>query len=116
MVDATEGILGIEWIDGTCVRKLLPGGAEAETEVSDTDAAPFTGVGASTHLLVLSDCSLTPYPIDALMGLIGTEIAKMHLANIIHGDLTTSNMILESSPTLRLVQSLSICQHVYSSD
>ncbi len=49
MVDATEGILGIEWIEGTCVRKLLPGGAEAETELSDTDAAPFTGVGASTH-------------------------------------------------------------------
>ncbi|KAF4588005.1 serine/threonine-protein kinase bud32 [Pleurotus pulmonarius] len=83
MVDATEGILGIEWIEGTCVRKLLPG-AEAETELSDADTAPFTGV-------------------DALMGLIGTEIAKMHLADIIHGDLTTSNMILESSQSLRLV-------------
>ncbi|KDQ22583.1 hypothetical protein PLEOSDRAFT_1079844 [Pleurotus ostreatus PC15] len=65
MVDATEGILGIEWIEGVCVRKLLPG--------------------------------------DALMGLIGTEIAKMHLAGIIHGDLTTSNMILESSQSPRLV-------------
>lgn len=28
------------------------------------------------------------------MTLIGTEIAKMHLADIIHGDLTTSNMML----------------------
>lgn len=84
MVDATEGILGIEWIEGMCVRKLLPGGAETETELSGADAAPFTGV-------------------DALMGLIGTEIAKMHLAGIIHGDLTTSNMILESSQSPRLV-------------
>jgi hypothetical protein len=26
--------------------------------------------------------------------MIGTEIAKMHLADVIHGDLTTSNMML----------------------
>jgi TP53 regulating kinase and related kinases len=34
------------------------------------------------------------------MSLIGTEIAKMHMADIIHGDLTTSNMMLRyvSSP------------------
>ena len=32
MVDATEGILGIEWIDGQSVRRLLPGGAEEEEE------------------------------------------------------------------------------------
>ena len=28
------------------------------------------------------------------MGLIGAEIAKMHKGDIIHGDLTTSNMML----------------------
>jgi tRNA A-37 threonylcarbamoyl transferase component Bud32 len=28
------------------------------------------------------------------MQLIGQEIAKMHLADVIHGDLTTSNMML----------------------
>lgn len=28
------------------------------------------------------------------MRLIGNELAKMHLADIIHGDLTTSNMML----------------------
>jgi hypothetical protein len=31
---------------------------------------------------------------DDLMPLIGIEIAKMHLTDIIHGDLTTSNMML----------------------
>lgn len=39
---------------------------------------------------------------DELMALIGNEIAKMHLADVIHGDLTTSNMMLrhpESSNT-----------------
>ena len=30
MVDASEGVLGIEWIEGQCVRKLLPGGEEPE--------------------------------------------------------------------------------------
>jgi TP53 regulating kinase-like protein len=29
MVDAVEGVLGIEWIEGKSVRKILPGG-EAE--------------------------------------------------------------------------------------
>lgn len=31
---------------------------------------------------------------DVLMDLIGVELAKMHIAEIIHGDLTTSNMML----------------------
>jgi hypothetical protein len=31
---------------------------------------------------------------DALMEMVGAEIAKMHRADIIHGDLTTSNMML----------------------
>jgi hypothetical protein len=37
MVDATEGILGIEWIEGKSVRLLLGGGAEDEqaTKVDD---------------------------------------------------------------------------------
>ena len=42
------------------------------------------------------------------MALIGSEIAKMHLADIIHGDLTTSNMILrhpsaQNTPNTSLV-------------
>lgn len=42
-MDASEGILGIEWIEGKSVRRLLPGGAgededELEEEDSETDA------------------------------------------------------------------------------
>ena len=33
MVDAAEGVLGIEWIDGKSVRFLLGGGAEGEEEI-----------------------------------------------------------------------------------
>ena len=35
MVDAVEGVLGIEWIDGASVRVLLGGGAEGEVEVEE---------------------------------------------------------------------------------
>ncbi|EDR02472.1 uncharacterized protein LACBIDRAFT_253889, partial [Laccaria bicolor S238N-H82] len=69
MVDASEGILGIEWIDGKSVRNLLPGVFAAWF--------PFTSE-----------------PLDTLMSLIGIEIAKIHLADVVHGDLTTSNMML----------------------
>ena len=34
---------------------------------------------------------------DELMALVGTEIAKMHLAEVIHGDLTTSNMMVRTT-------------------
>jgi hypothetical protein len=36
------------------------------------------------------------------MHLIGAEIAKMHAADIIHGDLTTSNMMLRHPSSLAL--------------
>ncbi|KAJ3901089.1 kinase-like domain-containing protein [Lentinula edodes] len=84
MVDAAEGVLGIEWIEGQSVRKLLPGGAEDDgpdnvesPDVKDLD--PLTEYGVS---------------VDEVMNLIGNEIAKMHCVDVIHGDLTTSNMML----------------------
>lgn len=60
--------------------------------------------------------------------MIGTEIAKMHLADIIHGDLTTSNMMLRlpsaeakanlassepPSPSTQLVRTLILHPHSY---
>ena len=35
---------------------------------------------------------------DDLLKRIGAEIATMHLADVIHGDLTTSNMMLRLTP------------------
>ncbi|KAI0740144.1 hypothetical protein C8Q76DRAFT_608586 [Earliella scabrosa] len=89
MVDAIEGILGIEWIDGKSVRFLLGGGAEGEVVVEED----FDEVDDEEPP---EEDPLQEYGIsqDSLMELIGTEIAKMHQADIIHGDLTTSNMML----------------------
>ncbi|KAI0247526.1 hypothetical protein BJV78DRAFT_1337909 [Lactifluus subvellereus] len=85
-VDAASGVLGIEWIDGKSVRFLLGSGDEGEQvdQVDGHNADPIDG-----NILTEYDLSK-----DALMVLVGTEIAKMHLADIIHGDLTTSNMML----------------------
>ncbi|KAL1729171.1 kinase-like domain-containing protein, partial [Schizophyllum commune] len=82
MVDAADGVLGIEWIDGMSVRKLLPGGAEDE----GADFAEEHSASDRTIRLTMGS--------DELMGYIGTEIAKMHSVDVVHGDLTTSNMML----------------------
>ncbi|TFK38525.1 hypothetical protein BDQ12DRAFT_605628, partial [Crucibulum laeve] len=86
MVDAADGVLGIEWIEGKSVRKLLPGGAEEEEEELENEQ----------ENLDEEEDPLREYDIsvDTLMSLIGIELAKMHLADVIHGDLTTSNMML----------------------
>ncbi|KAI0822124.1 hypothetical protein BC628DRAFT_1327873 [Trametes gibbosa] len=95
MVDAPEGVLGIEWIDGRSIRFLLGGGAEGEEEV-ENDSEDVEDEAEP------EEDPLQEYGVaqDAVMALIGTEIAKMHQADIIHGDLTTSNMMLRhpSSP------------------
>jgi len=56
MVDATEGLLGIEWIEGKSVKQLLPSGAveeldgeEIEEEISlVADENPLDQFGLST--------------------------------------------------------------------
>ncbi|TFK68920.1 hypothetical protein BDN72DRAFT_646710 [Pluteus cervinus] len=82
-VDASEGILGIEWIDGLSVRRLLPGGTEDEEDL-DGESIHDPQAKLSAHGISVGN----------LMSLIGIELAKMHAADIIHGDLTTSNMML----------------------
>jgi len=114
MVDATEGVLGIEWIEGKSIRMLLGGGAEGEEEQvlepeesPDDDTTDASGESTS-HVDPLDEYQVTigvslvptlfppsdPPCADEIMRLIGSEIAKMHRADIIHGDLTTSNMII----------------------
>lgn len=107
MVDATEGILGIEWIEGKSVRLLLGGGAEDEQEIeiedypedSDEDEPQDEDID-----------SLLEYEVtlDELMSMIGTEIAKMHHADVIHGDLTTSNMMVRHPFGARSLSSMKL--------
>ena len=101
MVDAAAGALGLEWIEGKSVRCLLPGGADDEVDgevkpkVDDDGDDPLKEYGVSVGMLRISSSSIvTESLVEKLMGLIGVQLAKMHAADVVHGDLTTSNMML----------------------
>lgn len=103
MVDAECGVLGLEWIEGYSVRSLLNGGDESETragkgeEVQDKLTAFGITIGVSLsrlHPVWCIDVLTMPCGTEEVMRQIGVEIAKMHLADVIHGDLTTSNMMI----------------------
>ncbi|CAE7206525.1 unnamed protein product [Rhizoctonia solani] len=89
-VHADTGLLGIEWIDGTSVRKVLGGGAEGEEEVEVAEDEDME-TDEQVEIDELKEYGLSG---ERMMTLIGEEIAKMHKSDIIHGDLTTSNMML----------------------
>ncbi|CEL57144.1 Serine/threonine-protein kinase BUD32 OS=Cryptococcus neoformans var, neoformans serotype D (strain B-3501A) GN=BUD32 PE=3 SV=1 [Rhizoctonia solani AG-1 IB] len=88
-VHVDTGVLGIEWIDGTSVRKVLGGGAEGEEEAEVADDEMDVQEDERDELKEIY--GLTQ---ERLMTLIGEEIAKMHKSDVVHGDLTTSNMML----------------------
>jgi TP53 regulating kinase and related kinases len=101
MADAAEGVIAIEWIEGKSVRLLLPGGAEEETDEAEDEFAEEEDADlllsysiSQGELDLLPNTSIIYSHAETLMTMIGTEIAKMHMADIIHGDLTTSNMML----------------------
>jgi len=90
MVDAECGVLGLEWIDGRSVRSLLGGGDEGIIEEDKAAPEGVDGEEPETQ----DELSAFGTTVDEVMHQMGVEIAKMHLADVIHGDLTTSNMML----------------------
>ena len=50
--------------------------------------------------------------VDEVMLLIGAEIAKMHLADVVHGDLTTSNMMLRQPSVTTPEAKASLVSHL----
>ncbi|PAV14995.1 bud32 kinase [Pyrrhoderma noxium] len=89
MVNASEGVIALEWIEGNSVRVLL-GEEDEESEPLEANEEQ----NAESLSEPLSSYNISQ---SELMTLIGIEIAKMHKANVIHGDLTTSNMMLRKS-------------------
>ncbi|KAI0928186.1 hypothetical protein AcV5_005831 [Taiwanofungus camphoratus] len=100
MVDAVEGVLGLELIHGKSVRFLLGGGAEGEEEAIN-DEGENDDLSDEAEEDPLQEYGVTQ---DAVMRMIGTEIAKMHQADVIHGDLTTSNMLVRHPSSSKGVQ------------
>ncbi|KAJ7671939.1 hypothetical protein B0H17DRAFT_1208865 [Mycena rosella] len=73
MVDAAEGVLGIDWIDGNSGKKRGNGSEDEEPDLSIYCTNMASQRSHATHR---------------------ARDRKMHLADVIHGDLTTSNMML----------------------
>lgn len=107
-VDEPAGVVGMEKIEGWSVREVLGGGAEGEMEVDRTEevereaedeeepvVAEEESLPASEGLQALERLQVTP---EALMTTIGAALARLHATSIIHGDLTTSNMMVRLTP------------------
>ncbi|EQL02593.1 hypothetical protein G6O67_003679 [Ophiocordyceps sinensis] len=75
-VDETAGWLMLEWIHGKPVRVNINEWLGARTEGIDGDE-----------------------PLKGLMRRIGSALGQMHKVGFVHGDLTTSNMMLRPSAT-----------------
>lgn len=127
-VDEKAGVIGMERIEGWSVREILGGGAEGEVEVieeqeieedvenkaedsavrEEPEGPESEGLKALKNLGVTqgefssSTISVrkasTKSILEHLMRSIGAALARLHKTMIIHGDLTTSNMMVRLTP------------------
>ncbi|KAG8866103.1 serine/threonine-protein kinase bud32 [Serendipita sp. 405] len=82
LVDVDSGIIAMEWINGKSIRFLL-GDYEGDSGTHNSS------VGETLENYDISE--------GQLMVMMGVALARMHQADIIHSDLTTSNMMLTSN-------------------
>ncbi|KIR55101.1 BUD32 protein kinase [Cryptococcus gattii Ru294] len=127
-VDEKAGVIGMERIEGWSVREVLGGGAEGEVEIiaeqeiegevgNKIEATPVREEPEESEnegLTVLKNLGVTEGKISSstilvrkswvksilehLMRSIGAALARLHKTMIIHGDLTTSNMMVRLTP------------------
>lgn len=126
-VDEKAGVIGMERIEGWSVREILGGGAEGEVEVIEEQeieeeasnkvgvtpvreepeepeneglkALKELGVTQGELSSIIPVCkSSTKSILEHLMRSIGAALARLHKTMIIHGDLTTSNMMVRLTP------------------
>ncbi|GAA5898258.1 hypothetical protein JCM8208_000200 [Rhodotorula glutinis] len=93
LVDVKQGCLGMEWIEGWSVREILGGGQEDDLTAEDNDdeLVEETDGDVREPGEVLRAAGVDE---DEMLRAVGRELGKMHTADIIHGDLTTSNMMV----------------------
>ncbi|GAA5846241.1 hypothetical protein JCM3766R1_000762 [Sporobolomyces carnicolor] len=100
IVDVKSGALGVEWIEGWSVREVLGGGQEEDglPEPADSEEMQDEDADEAEDDDILEFLSTKSVSEDDMLRSIGAEIAKMHIAEIVHGDLTTSNMMVRLTP------------------
>ncbi|WVQ76258.1 EKC/KEOPS complex subunit BUD32 [Cryptococcus sp. DSM 104548] len=109
-VDDKGGVIGMEKVEGWSVREVLGGGAEGEVEVAEDEPEEeveggleqakeaeeeFEGEEQNEGMVALRQLGVSQ---EHLMRSIGTALARLHKTTIIHGDLTTSNMMMRLTP------------------
>ncbi|WOO80354.1 EKC/KEOPS complex subunit BUD32 [Vanrija pseudolonga] len=106
-VDEPAGVVAMERVDGWSVREILGGGAEGEVEVGandevERDAGAEAVVQEEEEEAAESDglkaLRAAGVAVPDLMTAIGAALARLHATAIIHGDLTTSNMMVRMTP------------------
>ncbi|PWN36107.1 kinase-like protein [Meira miltonrushii] len=102
-VDEEQGVLGLEIVDGYSVRELLGGGSEGEDEYEEEEEVQPSNQIASEELILLTNEEGL-----VIMRKIGIQLARMHQAHIIHGDLTTSNMMVRRQKGAASIQSAEV--------
>lgn len=101
LTDLEGGLIGMEWIEGRTLRSLIPTSAKTTSHAKSRTQTELGGATPSTNSAgegSIAD-SMSPEILQRIMFCIGQQLAKMHCADIIHGDLTTSNIMLRSSHT-----------------
>lgn len=81
-LDWESGWLALEWVDGATVRRAL------DDWVKERGTAADAGAGAAVD---------AP-EVMALMASIGRAVGGLHDSGVVHGDLTTSNLMLRPLP------------------
>jgi len=113
-VDEPAGVLGMERVEGWSVREVLGGGAEGEMEVEDYEEVEQEAGATVADAVAAADkareeagntvpegmraLQAIGVTVEALMVAIGAALARLHATGIIHGDLTTSNMMVRLTP------------------
>ena len=94
----------MEKIEGWSVREVLGGGAEGEAaeedaaegeEMDETVGDQTEEEEQSEGMKALKKAGVN---VEDLMSAIGTALARLHVTTIVHGDLTTSNMMVRLTP------------------
>ena len=99
-VDAGRARLFLERVDGPTVKQWLalgPQAAAAAAVVAAAPAASVPGESAAAALAPAAGAAGGPEPFAwclPVAAAVGEAVARIHRAGLVHGDLTTSNMIL----------------------
>ncbi|KAF6835478.1 serine/threonine-protein kinase BUD32 [Colletotrichum plurivorum] len=94
-LDEVAGWLMLEWIEGEPVRVRINEWLDSSSSSSDDK------ISSSEDDVTMPDAAPTQdtTEIQSLMRRMGAAIGKMHKMGVVHGDLTTSNMMLRPPKT-----------------